>query len=455
MKREQWKSRLGFIWAAAGSAVGLGNIWRFPYVVGSNGGASFILSYLICLVLVGFPVLISEILIGRTTQKSPAKAFYALSRQSTWKHLGFVTILTGFLVTTFYGVISAVTLGYFFEALLGNITSFSGIEEAKTFYNSSSGSALWILLNFSLFTILSGAILFTGVKKGIEASNKILMPLLFIVLLVLLLKALSMPNSGRGIHFLFHPSNLSSNPAVWLVALGQAFFSLSLGQGTMVTYGSYVNKSESLPGTSIPITIFATAVSILSGMAIFGIVFSMGAAPDSGPSLMFETLPAVFSKMTGGYLLSISFLALLVMAGITSQISALEPLVAYLMDSHQMRRKKAVALASCSSFLIGIPSALSFGLLKNWTLFSMNFFDIVSYVCVNFLIPFGGFLAVILIGWKYGINKSIAHLEVGTKSLFKRVEFFRFYLKYAIKYIAPLLILLIFLDLLGLFSLFR
>lgn len=455
MRREQWTSRLGFIWAAVGSAVGLGNIWRFPYVVGANGGAAFILLYFLCLILVGFPVLIAETLTGRTAQKSPAGAFKELGKTKTWKGLGLLTILTGFLVTTFYGVISGMTLGYLFEALRGNLSDFTNPGQALAFYNSASHSSTWMLVSFALFTILSLLILTTGVKKGIEAGNKIMMPLLFVVLILLVIKGLTLENAANGLKFLFNPDWSLLTPTAVIMALGQAFFALSLGQGTMVTYGSYVSKSESLPGTCVPITLFGTAVSLLSGIAIFAIVFSVGLEPGSGPSLMFQTLPVVFSTMTGGYILALAFLLLLVLAGITSQISALEPLISYLIDEKKWKRKKAVIVSGLCSFAIGIPSALSFGILGGVKLFGLNIFDLISFVCVNILIPVGGLLAVILIGWRFGIKKGISHLEEGSKAIFNRFKVFKWYLRIGIKYVAPLLILLILMDLLGFFKLFK
>ncbi len=453
MKREQWKTRIGFIWAAVGSAVGLGNIWRFPYVVGDNGGAAFILLYLLCLALVGFPVLIAETLTGRTTQKSPSDAFYSFGKSKLWKKLGLMTIITGFLVTTFYGVIAGMTLGYLFESLKGSLTHFASTSDALNFYTTVSSNSSWILLAYATFSLLSVLILYTGVKKGIESGNKIMMPLLFVVLLILVAKGLTLERASEGLKFLFSPDWKELSPSSIIKALGQAFFALSLGQGTMVTYGSYLSKKESLPGTCVPITLFGTAVSILSGIAIFSIVFSAGLPASAGPSLMFQTLPVVFSQMTGGYFLAVAFLVLLVIAGITSQISALEPLIAYFIDDKRWTRKKAVTVAGLSSFIFGIPSALSFGLWKNVTIFGLSIFDAISFLCVNILIPVGGLLALILVGWRYGIHKAIKHLEEGTQKLFNRFGFFKWYLKIGIKYVAPTLIFLILLDLLGIIKL--
>ncbi len=445
-KREQWKSRIGFIWAAVGSAVGLGSIWRFPYVVGENGGATFIFLYLICLFLIGFPVLISELLIGRHTQLNPTGAYKKLGRTKTWKGVGTVTVVTGFLVSTFYGVIAGWTFGYLIEAIFGGLTHFESAAAVKAHFLKVSASPFWSLGSLFGFMVCAGLFLYTGVRKGIERGNKILMPLLFIMLLGLAIKGLTMPRSSEGIRFLFLPDWSLISPKSVLMALGQAFFALSLGQGTMVTYGSYLTEKENLPSTCIPITIFGTCVSLLAGVAIFSIVFSFGMAPSSGMSLMFETLPIIFSQMSGGYFLALIFFLLLFLAGLTSQISALEPLIAYLIDQKKWKRHRAVFVTLCSSFLIAIICALSFGPLKSFPIF-----DIIEFLCVNILIPLGGLAAVIMIGWRWGLKNAFRDLAEGTGNLFERYPIIRSYLGFMIKYLAPLIILVVLLDALGVF----
>ena len=446
MKREQWKSRLGFIWAAVGSAIGLGSIWRFPYVVGDNGGATFIFLYLICLVLVGFPVLISEIMIGRKTQTSPLGAFFLLGRNKTWKKIGKMTIITGFLVSSFYGVISALTLGYFFEAIFGKLTHFSDISQTASHFMQVSSNAFWVIAFQFLFMVLCVLILFTGVRKGIEAGNKIMMPLLLLVLIALAIKGITMEGSERGITFLFKPNWSLITPTAIVMALGQAFFSLSLGQGTMITYGSYVPEKENLPSTCLPITIFGILVSLLSGLAIFTIVFAVGMKAASGESLMFQTLPIILSKIPGGYFLAVLFFLLLVLAALTSQISALEPMIAYLVDEKKWGRHKSVLVTVASSFVIGIPSALSLGVLKTMTVFGMPFFQFMIFLCLNILIPLGGLASVILVAWRWGIKNALKELKIGTGDLFTRYPILKTYFHVSIKYIAPIIIVLIFID---------
>ena len=435
VKREQWKSRLGFIWAAVGSSIGLGSIWRFPYVVGENGGATFVILYLICLVLIGFPVLITEIVIGRKTQLNPSGAFMTLGKHPFWKKIGMMTIITGFLVSSFYAVISGWAFGYFIETLFGGLTNFKTSQEALHHFKSFSTSPYYSLGSLFGFITLSAWVLYTGVRKGLELGNKIMMPLLLFVLILLVIKGVTMPGGSQGIAFLFKPNWSYLTPTAILMALGQAFFSLSLGQGTMVTYGSYIGKKENLPMMCLPIALFGICVSLLAGVAIFTIVFSHQMILSSGESLMFQTLPIIFSKIPGGYFLSLLFFMLLLLAALTSQISAMEPLIAFFIDVKKWKRHQAVIIAAISVFIMAIPCALFMGFLKG-----MNF------ICVNVLIPLGGLAAVILIGWRLGIKKGLTHLKEGAETLFDNYPGVKFYFHVSIKYLAPLIIFLILLD---------
>ena len=451
-KREQWKSRFGFIWAAIGSAIGLGSIWRFPYVVGEHGGAGFVLIYLICLILVGFPVLMCEMIIGRKVQLNPASAFKKLGRGALWGGIGKLTIVTGFLVSSFYAVVSSWTFGYLLQSFLGQLTSLATFEQAHSHFISlraSPYSSLFLLLFFVFLAVL---VLYTGVSKGIEVGNKIMMPLLFIVLLILAFKGLRMPGGSKGLSFIFLPDWSRVTPNTILVALGQAFFSLSLGQGTMTTYGSYIKRRENLPSTCLPIALFGVCVSLLAGVAIFAIVFSFGMPPTAGESLMFETLPIIFSRITGGYLFCLLFFLLIFLAALSSQISAMEPLIAYLVDIRKWNRSKAAFLTGLGVFLVGIPCALSFGLLSHVTFLGKTIFDALLSLCINVLIPCGGLAALILVGWKWGMKKGIAHLREGAEPLFEKHPMIENYFRVSIRYIAPLLIFLIILDTVGVFN---
>ena len=448
MKREQWKSKIGFMWAAIGSAVGLGSIWRFPYVVGDSGGAAFVLVFLCFLVGVSLPVFFAELTIGRATHTSPSGAFKELGGSKRWGMGGKLTILTGFIVSSFYSVIAGITLGYFFEALMGNLTTFSDATAVSTYYHTVSSSGFWTVGWHAAFMALSGIILYCGIQKGIESWNRILMPLLMVILIFLAVQGIMLPNSGKALAFLFKPDFSSLTPSVIVMALGQAFFGLSLGQGTMVTYGSYLSRKENIPLIGLPIATSVIIVSLLAGISIFTIVFSAGMEPNAGPDLMYKTLPLIFSKMRGGYLLANLFFLLIFLAGLTSQISAMQPAIAYLTDEKRMSRHQAVMLVSIGAFALGVPSALSLGFMKNYTLFGMTFFEFISFVSVDILVPIGGLIAVILAGWKWGIKKTLNHLEIGTHYLFRRHRYLKYYLKLSIRYLAPIVITIILLNLL-------
>ncbi len=442
--RESWKSKIGFIFAALGSAVGLGSIWRFPYVVGENGGAIFIVLYLICLVLIGFPVLIAEILIGRTTQMSPFGAFDIIGKAKRWAFSGKMTIVTGFIISSFYSVIAGWMLGYLIQALSGNLNQFQNPSEALSYFQALSSSPLWTIGFHFLFILLSICVLFSGVRNGIEAGSKVMMPLLILVLLFLVFKGLTMDGAKEGLTFLFSPDWNEITPKAILMALGQAFFTLSLGQGTMVTYGSYLSKKEDITGSCIPVVILNTVIALLMGVAIFTIVFSVGMTPESGTALIFETLPIVFSQVSWGWALSILFFFLIVLAALTSEISALEPAISFLIDEKNMSRKRATLLIASGAFILGIPTCLSFNLIKNQTLFGANFFEIISFISINILVPVGGLLAVLLVSWRWGMKNAFKNL--GEKFTQRRPILAKYFF-ISMKYTAPALILLILLDL--------
>lgn len=449
-KRELWKSKIGFIWAAVGSAIGLGSIWRFPYVVGQNGGAAFVILFCIFLLFISLPVLIAEILIGRRAHRNPNGAFRELGRSKVWGGFGLMTVVTGFLVSSFYSVICGWTLGYLLEALGGHLTNFTTIAESGTYFQKLVGSPWWAVSTHFGFMFIATLILYVGVQKGIEAWNKVLMPLLFVILVLLVVKGLSMAGADSGLKFLFAPNWKSITPGVVVVALGQAFFGLSLGQGTMVTYGSYLSERENIPSTCLPIALAVIFISLFAGVAIFSIVFSVGAEPTSGPNLMFQTLPMVFSQITGGSILAVLFFLLIFLAGLTSQISAMEPVISYLIDEKNFVRHQAVFWCGLGAFVVGIPSALSLGILAGWKIFGMNLFDAVSSFCINILIPLGGLSAVLLLGWRWGLKDAFEHLRVGADRFFEKFPYLVNYLKFSIKYFSPVIIVFILLNILGL-----
>lgn len=449
MKREHWGSRLGFIFAVAGSAVGLANIWRFPYITGHFGGAAFIILYLVCLMAIGIPAFISEITIGRKAQSNPAKAFRFLGHSKFWGKIGGGTLVTGFLVSAFYSAIAGWILGYLVEAVRGTLISFNHQQDTISHHQLLTENPLWGLTFHALFLFSAVGILYSGIKQGIERWNKLFMPLLFVILFILIGKGLTMTGSEQGLHFLFTPDFSKITGEAFMVALGQSFFTLSVGQGTLVTYGSYLSKSEKILSSSLLVVLMDTLVSLLSAIAIFTIVFSVGMAPDSGPALIFHTLPLVFSQISGGYLISVLFFLLVFLAALTSEISALEPSIAYFVENKGFSRRKAVTIVGITAFVIGVPSALSTSLLKDVTVFGFpNFLEGMIYLCSNILIPLGGFAAVLLTGWRWGISGFLEELFHGDKpsSLLKN------YFTLFVRYISPLLIIIVFLHAIGFFD---
>jgi neurotransmitter:Na+ symporter, NSS family len=444
-QRGSWGSRIGFVLAVAGSAVGLGNIWRFPYIVGENGGAAFILVYLVCLLLIGFPVFMSEVLIGRTTQTSPSGAFAALGGKN-WGRFGKMTIITGFIVSAFYSAVAGWILGYLIESIKGNISSFPSSEAVVRHHQSLMDSPLWGLSFHCFFLGICIAVLLLGVRKGIERGNKIMMPLLFAVLLLLAATGASMPNAKQGLVFLLSPEWSALTPHSFLVALGHAFFTLSLGQGTMVTYGSYLNKHSNLIASGAAVVAVDTLISLIATVAIFTIVFSTGLQPSAGPALIFHTLPWVFSQIPLGHGVAVLFFLLVVLAAITSEISAMEPTIAYLIDDLGWKRTPAVLACGCGALIVGIPSALSYSVLRNNTLWGMTFLDLMDFLATSILIPLGGLCAVLLVGWKWGFKNAISALKEGAEGLFAKQRWLAGYFWLCFKYSAPILIVLVLLN---------
>ncbi|MFT4552506.1 MAG: NSS family neurotransmitter:Na+ symporter [Chlamydiales bacterium] len=449
MERESWKSRLGFVFAAVGSAVGLANIWKFPYIVGQNGGAAFIAVYLICLLLIGFPVLVAEIMLGRKTRKNPYGALSQVGSGPMSKIAGGMILLTGFVVSSFYSVVAGWILGYVAEAALGNLSYFGDLDASSRHFSGLVGSAWWTLSFHALFMFICVIVLSGGVRKGIEKGTTYLMPILMVVLVGLVIKGLSLPNASEGLRFLLSPNWSLLTPAAIITALGHSFFTLSLGQGTMITYGSYLPEDENIPKSCLPIALLDTLVSLMMAVAVFTIAFSAGMEPDAGPALIFHTLPYVFGQIPGGYLAAIFFFLLVVLAALTSEISAMEPMIAYLSDEKGWARKKAVCVTGLFAFLFGIPSALSMGLLSEYTLFGMTFLEAADFLCTSVLIPIGGFVAVVTIGWGWGKEIALEHLKKGASDLFQRYGWLDNYFWFCFKYSAPFLIVFVFLQALG------
>jgi len=361
--REHWGSKFGFVLAASGSAIGLGNIWKFPYIAGENGGAAFIFVYLICIAIVGLPVVIAEILMGRTTQRNPVGAFRALSGSKFWTAIGGLGVLAGFIILSFYTVIAGWSLGYMIEALQGTFSTLGTAEQASNHFNSLVGDPTWMIGFYTIFFVFTMAVVILGVKDGIEKGSKIMMPILFIILIILMIKGISLKGSEAGLTFLLKPDWSKITGQSVLIALGHAFFTLSLGMGALMTYGSYLNKKTNIPNAAVQIVFLDTLIALMAGVAIFTAVFATGQDPAGGPGLIFNTLTVVFGSMTGGYYFGLLFFVLLTVAALTSAISLLEVVVAYFVDERSWGRSQAVMLFGSLVFLFGLPSALSFNLL--------------------------------------------------------------------------------------------
>ena len=358
--RGTWGSRAGFVLAAAGSAVGLGNIWRFPYTAGQNGGALFVLIYLISVIAIALPVLLGELALGRFTGKNPVGAYRQIAPKSWWTAAGYLGVLTGFMILSFYAVIAGWTTGYFFKAISGQFAGLDPQKAGQVFSTFTANAPLQIGL-LALFLVLTAWVVSRGVSKGIESFSKVLMPLLLGILLLLPFRALTLDRAGGGLAFYLKPHFTRLNPRVVVSAMGQAFFSLSLGMGTMITYGSYMSRKEHLPSAALWVALCDTLIAILAGFIIFPAVFSQSMDPAGGPGLVFNILPVIFAQIPGGQFFGALFFALLAIAALTSTISVLEVPVAYFVDERGWSRRKATTLVSAICFAIGIPVALSQG----------------------------------------------------------------------------------------------
>ena len=409
-QRGSWGSRFGFILAASGSAIGLGNIWKFPYIVGENGGGAFVLIYLICIFIIGTPIMLAEFTLGRKTNLNPVGAFHSLKPNSAYTSIGYMGVLAGFLILSFYGVVGGWTFAYVVKSVTGSVLSFTSPKEAGSFFGNFISNTGETLLYHALFMGLCIAIVLRGVHGGIERACQILMPTLVLFLFLLMIRSLTLDGAMEGVGFYLNPdfSKISVNTV--LIALGQAFFSLSLGMGCMITYGSYLSDKENLTSSTVYVVMFDTLIALLVGMVIFPAVFAMGLEPTEGPSLVFSVLPTVFNSMPMGHVVSIIFFTLLAIAAITSGISLLEVVVAYFIDQRGWQRKKAVIIVGSSIFAFGIPSGLSFGAMAELKLAGMTFFDHVDNIASNYLLPLGGMLTAIFVGWVWGTNN--AHIEI-------------------------------------------
>lgn len=444
-ERATFGGKIGTILATVGCAVGLGNIWRFPYMTGNNGGAAFLSIYILCILLLGIPVMITEFFIGRHSRRNAAGAFQEMAPQTRWYLVGYNGVLAAFLILGFYSVVSGWTLEYILQSLNGSLNGKNATDFASDFQLFSSAifrPAFWT----AVFVFLTHIIVVSGVKEGIERASKVMMPLLFFFLIALCVRAITLPDAGKGLNFLFRPDFGKITSSVVLSAMGQAFFSLSIGMGTLITYASYFPADTNLQKTSIQVTLLDTLVAILAGIMIFPAVFSFGIAPTSGPELVFITLPNVFTQLPFGWLWSAIFFLLLALAALTSTISLHEVATAYLHEEYAISRKKSARITSIGILFLGIICSLSLSILSDFKIGGLNIFNALDYLTAKIMLPLGGMLICIFAGKR--VDRSVLKAELTNTGSIS----FYFFNTYAffMKFVAPIAIGLIFLNELGL-----
>ena len=446
-ERANFGSRLGIVLATAGSAVGLGNVWRFPTMTGEHGGAAFILIYVVCVLLLGVPCMLNEFIIGRRAQANTARAYERLAGNTPWRFIGYFGVFTGFLITGYYVVVAGWCMQYTFTSLTGQL---DGSPEAVAGYFEEFSSNPWKpIVTMLAFMLITHVVIVRGVEKGIERASKLMMPLLFILLIVIAVAACLLPDASRGISVLFSPDFSKVDSSTLLGALGQAFYSLSLGMGCLCTYASYFSRDTHLTKSAVQIVSIDTLIAILAGLMIFPAVFSVGGKVDAGASLVFITLPNVFNQAFSamplvGHIIALLFYALLSMAALTSLISLHEVSTAFFHEELNISRQRGATIVTVLCSIIGVFCSLSF-YNSDISLFGLTLFDLFDFVTGQVFLPVGGFLTCLFVGWY--VPKKILHEEFTNQGTL-RGRFFSAYL-FCVRFVCPLCILLIFLNQFG------
>ena len=446
--RVNFGSKIGAILAAAGSAVGLGNIWRFPYEAGNHGGAAFILIYLACVFVLGMPIMIAEFTVGRRAKASTGKAFGILAPGTQWKWLGRLGVLSGLLILGYYSVVAGWTLEYIVTSVSNGFAN-KGPEDFVAIFQNFSQDPVRPIVWCLTFLFLTHFVIVKGVKDGIEKSSKVLMPILFILILVLAVCSMSLPDASKGLEFLLKPDFSKVNADVFLGAMGQAFFSLSLGMGCLSTYASYFGSDTQMGKTALSVGVIDTMVAILAGLIIFPAAFSVGIQPDAGPSLIFITLPNVFQQAFGGVpflamIFSLMFYVLLALAALTSTISLHEVVTAYLNEQFGISRGRAALWVTGFCVVTGVLSSLSLGVWDD-KFFGLGFFDLLDFVTAKLMLPLSGLLVSLFVGWY--LKRSLSYEELTNYGL-QKAPYFPIYM-FILRYLAPIAIVLIFVNELG------
>lgn len=443
-QHEQFATKLGFILAAAGSAIGLGAIWKFPYIAGQNGGGAFLIIFILFTFILGLPLLITEFIIGRNGQKDAIGSFKKIAPKTNWYWIGILGIVTCFILLSFYSVIGGWIIIYIFKVLTGSLHKLPTNQYAQLFENTIANPTLSLLVQF-IFILLTIIVVAKGVQKGIERASSIMMPTLTILFIILVIRAVTLDGAATGIAFLFQPDFSQVTSKTVLEAMGQSFFTLSIGVSVMVTYSSYLPKTQSLPYSAISIVGMNIAIVLLAGLAIFPAVFSFDLAPDAGPVLLFNVLPTIFSQLPFGMLFFAAFLVVFLFAALTSAFSMLEIIVAVIAKGDNHKRKKWAWIIGFGVFIFGIPSALSYGVLSDFTILNKTVFDLADFIVSNILMPIGALLMAIFLSFKMKKAALFEELQQGSSI---KIGLFKCWF-FLIRYVAPVLIVAVMLDVLG------
>jgi NSS family neurotransmitter:Na+ symporter len=441
----EWSSRWAFVLAAAGSAVGLGNIWKFPYITGQNGGGAFVLVYLACIAVIGIPIMMAEVMIGRRGRQSPINTMISLSeeagRSRYWSILGWSGVIAGFLILSYYSVIAGWALAYVFRAALGMFSGASA-DQVGGIFKDFLASPERLLAWHTIFMVMTMVVVGRGVRSGLEQAVRFLMPALFVLLLIMVGYAMSTDSFVKGLRFLFTPdfSKLSRDSV--LIAMGHAFFTLSLGMGAIMIYGSYMPERVSIAKTTFLIAGADTLVALMAGMAIFPIVFANHLEPSAGPGLIFVTLPVAFGQMPAGSLFGAIFFILVVFAAWTSSISLIEPAVTWLVENHNMRRLTACVWSGIVTWILGVGTVLSFNLWSEDKLFGKTFFDLLDYLTANIMLPLGGLFIAIFAAWVMREADVREELEMVNRVGYRLWRFL-------VRYVTPVCVVIVFLNAIG------
>ncbi len=442
--RSHWTNRWAFIMATAGSAVGLGNIWKFPYMTGTNGGSAFVLVYLLCVALIGLPLMMTEIMLGRRAQRNPVDGMAHLAAESggsrLWQGVGYMGIAAGILILSFYSVVAGWVLDYVLRAASGSFVGMSAAQ-AKDQFSVFVSSPLELLLWHSIFMFLTMLVVARGVTAGLERANRIMMPGLVVILLILLGYSLAVGDIGRSLAFMFTPDFSKITPAVILSAMGHSFFTLSLGMGAVMVYGSYLQRHVSIARATFYVVLADTAIALVAGITIFAIVFANQLEPAAGPGLIFQTLPIAFGQMPGGTVFATLFFVLVGFAAWTSAISLVEPAVSWLTENSALTRPRAALLVGGLIWLIGIAALLSFSTWSEVKLLDLSIFDLLDKLTTNILLPLGGLLMALFAVW-------VMHAAHAQEELGLNQRHYRRWL-FVTRFVAPSAIMLVFLNLMG------